>query len=106
MQIDSTGDNLYEMSNAVSWQTALVSSFFFQKARFDISCKLTPLETICMKCLMLFPGKKRKISTVCHLLMISSESGIVCVKVLRPSHPNGVMSSAVSLPDCTFTGQA
>ena len=30
----------------------------------------------------------------------------VCVEVLRPSQPNGVMSSAVSLPIHTFTGQA
>ena len=30
----------------------------------------------------------------------------VCVEVLRPSQANGVMSSAVSLPNHTFTGQA
>ena len=30
----------------------------------------------------------------------------VCVEVLRPSQPNGVMSSVVSLPNLTFTGQA
>ena len=30
----------------------------------------------------------------------------VCVEVLRPSQPNGVMSSTVSLPKHTFTGQA
>ena len=30
----------------------------------------------------------------------------VCVEVLPPSQPNGVMSSAVSLPNHTFTGQA
>ena len=30
----------------------------------------------------------------------------VCVEVLRPSQPNGVMSSAVSLPNHSFTGQA
>ena len=30
----------------------------------------------------------------------------VCVEVLRPSQPNGVMSCAVSLPNHTFTGQA
>ena len=30
----------------------------------------------------------------------------VCVEVLRSSQPNGVMSSAVSLPNHTFTGQA
>ena len=29
-----------------------------------------------------------------------------CVEVLRPSQPNGVMSSVVSLPKHTFTGQA
>ena len=34
------------------------------------------------------------------------ESDFVCVEVLRPSQPNGVMSSAVSLPNHTFTGQA
>ena len=32
--------------------------------------------------------------------------GFVCVEVLRPSQPNGVMLSAVSLPNHTFTGQA
>ena len=31
---------------------------------------------------------------------------IVCVVVLRPSQPNRAMSSAVSLPNHTFTGQA
>ena len=30
----------------------------------------------------------------------------VCVEVLRPNQPNWVMSSAVSLPSHTFTGQA
>ena len=30
----------------------------------------------------------------------------VCVEVLRPSQPNRVMSSAVSLPNHMFTGQA
>ena len=30
----------------------------------------------------------------------------VCVEVLRPSQPNGVMSSVVSSPNHTFTGQA
>ena len=30
----------------------------------------------------------------------------VCVEVLWPSQPNGVMSSGVSLPNHTFIGQA
>ena len=29
----------------------------------------------------------------------------VCVEVLRPCQPNGVISSTVSLPNHTFTGQ-
>ena len=31
---------------------------------------------------------------------------VVCVEVLGPSQPNGVMSSVVSLLNHTFTGQA
>ena len=34
-----------------------------------------------------------------------STSLFVCVEILRPSQPNRVMSSAVSLPNHTFTGQ-
>ena len=41
----------------------------------------------------------------CHCLFLNSSS-FVCVEVLRPSQPNGVMSSAVSLLNNTFTGQA
>ena len=37
---------------------------------------------------------------------ISFENLFVCVEVLRPSQPNRVMSSVVSLPNHTFTGQA
>ena len=33
-------------------------------------------------------------------------AGFVCVEVLWPSQPNGVMSSMVSFPNHTFTGQA
>ena len=35
-----------------------------------------------------------------------SEYLFVCVEVLWPSQPNGVMLSVVSLPYHTFTGQA
>ena len=34
---------------------------FSQKKGFDISCKLSSVETICMKCQILFSGKIRKI---------------------------------------------
>ena len=47
---------------------------------------------------------RKKLASICMQLNLSSE--VVCVEVLRPSQPNGVMSSAVSLPNHTFTGQA
>ena len=37
---------------------------------------------------------------------LTRDGEFVCVEVLRPSQPNGVMSSAVILPNHTFTGQA
>ena len=36
----------------------------------------------------------------------SIKSLFVCVGVLRPGQPNGVMSSMVNLPNHRFTGQA
>ena len=35
-------------------------SDLFQKTGFDISCKLSPKETVCMKCQTLFPEQKKK----------------------------------------------
>ena len=66
---------------------------------------------------MLFPipfrmGHTRKAIAVNSLKRVKTCSVrtlpriFVCVEVLRPSQPNGVMSSAVSLPNHTFTGQA
>ena len=51
---------------------------------------------------IVLPSKKSRPSVAVD----GSEQGFVCVEVLRPSQPNGVMSSAVSLPNHTFTGQA
>ena len=38
-------------------------------------------------------------------MILMEMSLLVCVEILRPSQPNGVMSSVVSLPNHTFTGQ-
>ena len=46
------------------------------------------------------------VATVIQNVFSFTTDGYVCVEVLRPSQPNGVMSSAVSLPNYTFTGQA
>ena len=42
----------------------------------------------------------------CLYVPFCHKGWFVCVEVLRPSQPNGVMASAVSLPNHTFTGQA
>ena len=38
----------------------VVLPYFSQKTGFDISCKLSQLETICLKCQILFSVKKKK----------------------------------------------
>ena len=61
MEIVSIGDNLHEMSNLFSGNVFFFFFLFFpRKQVFDISCKLSPLETICMKCQNLFSGKNKK----------------------------------------------
>ena len=37
--------------------------------------------------------------------LTSEVQPFVCVKVIGPSQPNGVLSSAVNLPNHTFTGR-
>ena len=50
------------------------------------------------------PSPEKKIAY--KTFFVLKERLFVSVEVLRPSQPNGVMSSAVSLPSHTFTGQA
>ena len=55
----------------------------------------------------LFSGKNQKeYFKMSSAAIFPQHVCFVCVEVLRPSQPNGVMSSAVSLPNHTFTGQA
>ena len=60
----------------------------------------------------------KKLKNQCYILVLhrdllsphfdgkKTQTRLVCVEVLRPSQPNGVMSSVVSLPNHMFTGQA
>ena len=41
-----------------------------------------------------------------HKFYSFRELHFICVEVLRPSQPNGVMQSVISLPNHSFTGQA
>ena len=62
--------NLYHTRGKTSRQQ--INNIFFlyssQKIGFGISCKLSPKETIWMKCQRLFPGKNNKNISNCHLL--------------------------------------
>ena len=40
---------------------------------FEISCKLSPMETICMKCQILFSGENKKKISICRLLKMPRE---------------------------------
>ena len=73
----------------------------FRKILTELSARDTPIFS--------FPddnlSKHKWIFTKLGMCIDIVES-FVCVEVLRPSQPSGVMSSAVSLPNHTFTGQA
>ena len=45
-------------------------SYFSQKTGFYIACKLSPLETICIKSQTQFPGKNKNNVSKCSLLKI------------------------------------
>ena len=62
-----------------------------------------PLKTVVPKSYM---ESRRKGTQLGGANRQQSSVGFVCVEVLRPSQPNGVMSSVVSLSNHTFTGQA
>ena len=48
--------------------------YFSQKTGFGITCKLSPVQIICMKCKNLFFEKQvRKISSICRLLNVPRE---------------------------------
>ena len=49
-------------NNDLSFRLALcvILKYFPQKTDFDISCKLSPMETVCMKCQSLFSGGKKE----------------------------------------------
>ena len=54
-----------------------------------------------MQKLLTFFQQKKKFTVIAIF-----QDLFVCVELLQPSQPNGVMSSAVSLPNHMFTGQA
>ena len=85
--------------------TSAIVTVFLKKEKVTVlphppySPDLAPCDFI------LFPKLKAFLAGRKYQSRQALGSLFVCVEVLRPSQPNGVMSSAVSLPNHTFTGQ-
>ena len=67
----------YTLTFTILWANAAddkltIFLLFFSEIGFDISCNLSPMETICMKCQVLFSGKNQKNISVCRQLTFSS----------------------------------
>ena len=69
-------------------------SYFSQKTGFDISCKLSPLETICMKCQILFSGKNKK--NINYLSSAELAKRVVKVKDVGYASPEAEDSAIIS----------
>ena len=65
----------------LAWDILKHFSDFPQERGFHISCKLSPVETICMKCWILFSGKN-----IINLLSTELAQGVVKIKfaIIRP----------------------
>ena len=70
-------------ANSADDNLAIFLSILAGETRFDISCKLSPLKTINMKCKILFLGKNKKSILVCCLLIIFTWSAMgECIMAL------------------------
>ena len=77
--------------------------------------RIAALETSSLSCIVTTDVEQDSLSQLLipdklnlrHMYAVKTKGDLfVCVEVLLPSQPNGVMSSVVSLPNHTFTGQA
>ena len=67
-----------------------IFSYFAQKTGFDTTCKLSPLETICMKCQNLFSGKN-----IINFLVIFWISLVKFVEKCHSSRPQQLSESKI-----------
>ena len=71
------------------------------KTGFDISCKLCPIETICVKCQILFSEKNKKNITIYRLLKTSPRVAIILGRnTLKIDRTNEKEWSMVKLSKC------
>ena len=71
IQINKLRYNLFTyLANPADYTLMIFFHSFSQVTGIEISCKLSPLETMCMKCQNLFPWKNKKNTSTCHQLKI------------------------------------
>ena len=59
-------------------------SWFSQETGFNISCKMSPLETICMKCQILFSDKNKK--NISKMSFFVSSYLPICLHLFQQKH--------------------
>ena len=57
---------------------SFLNNFLFFSQVFDISCTLSQLETVCMKCQILLAGKIKKVSS--NILSVDTVQRVVKVR--------------------------
>ena len=77
---------------------------FYVSLHILIAILFSFIVCICMFCHFVLLGQRQDKTSL--MSYANNKCLFVCVEVLRPSQPNGVMSSGVSLPNHTFTGRA
>ena len=76
----------------------------FHERIIEIDKEHVSASLICISLLQTTSSRRQFI--IINTVISPDERGIVCVEILLPSQPNEVMSSAVILPNHTFTWQA
>ena len=76
-----------------------------KKIRFDLSCKLSPKETICMKCQILLSGKNKKNISKCYLNFLPSMLSIKQTGVLDQTVCRLMWAFSVHAPKTPFSNE-
>ena len=79
-----------------------INTFGLKKSGLTRAMATTFVTTLHMKSL----NENRDSDFLTFMCSLFPRATFICVEILRPGQPYGGMSSAVSLPNHTFTGQA
>ena len=60
----------------------IIFLFFSKQTGFDITCKLSPMETVCMKCQILFSRKNKNKKTIIKVSSAELAHRVVEVRII------------------------